>query len=489
MGISGNLKTMQLAELLQWLSMGQKVGTLVIEKGPPSNVVKRIFFDEGVIISSASTDPGEYLGRFLVSHGYLAEDAVNQAIARQQQEKQLLGKILVSMGMISEEDLHQMLRLKAEESIYDIFTWSEGAFEFHDNDLPSANMIRMELDVQWIVLEGTRRTDEWQRIQEAIPSPLCVPVSVVDFDSLELEEFDRSIVAWVDDDRSVEEISQGTMTNLFQVSEILAAQVNQGHLKMVRPRIIEIEKEVIVEKPAAAEDSSSMDDTASRMAKIDPNESGAFFLPMMQQMMAQYQQQQMQMLAPQQPPQPMPGGPVAMPAAPSGPPVDLGGGRQLQFAAPPGSGVDGSGAFYPQQVPQAAPPAAAPVAGPASAAAGLVQQAEAAFKRGDLQAAVKKFKEAKEADGSASVGEQIKRGEDKVVEALETRGVNLNRTPRLKCDMGELTKLDISPQEGFMLTRVDGSYDIKSILRMSPMPKVEVLLLFWRLRESGHIAL
>ena len=480
MGISGNLKTMQLAELLQWLSMGQKIGTLVIEKGPPSNVVKRIFFDEGVIISSASTDPGEYLGRFLVSHGYIAEDAVNQAIARQKQEKQLLGKILVSMGVIQEEDLHQMLRLKAEESIYDIFTWSEGAFEFHDNDLPSANMVRMELDVQWIVLEGTRRNDEWSRIQELIPSPHCVAVSMLDFAMVDLEEFDRSILAWVDDVRTVEEISQGTMTNLFQVSDILAAQVKEGRLKMVQPRIIEVEKEVLVEKEAPAGEAPSMDDTGSMMPKIDPNESGAFFLPMMQQMMAQYQQQQqMQMIPPQQPAAP---GPVAMPAGPSGPPVNLGSGRQLQFAAPPGgaAAMDSSGVF------QRAPAAPASNASPAG---GLVVQAETALKGGDLHNAVQYLKEAKEAEGGQAIVDQIKRGEERVIEALETRGVNTNRTPRLKCDMAELTKLDISPQEGFMLTRVDGSYDIKSILRMSPMPKVEVLLLFWRLRESGHIAL
>ncbi|MEM1177069.1 MAG: DUF4388 domain-containing protein, partial [Acidobacteriota bacterium] len=287
MGISGNLKTMQLAELLQWLSMGQKTGTLMIEKGPPSNVVKRIFFDEGVIISSASTDPGEYLGRFLVSHGYLAEEEVNEAVSRQKEEKKLLGKILVSMGSIAEEDLNQMLRLKAEEGIYDIFTWPQGAFEFLDDELPSENMVRMELDVQWIVLEGTRRTDEWTRLQQVIPSPLCVPVLVRDIEALELEEFDRSLLEWVDDDRTIEEISKGSMTNLFQVSEIYAKHVSTGTLKVVKPRVVEVPAQ---EKPSAEPPPQPQ---APKTPKIDPNESGAFFLPMMQQMMAQYQQQMM----------------------------------------------------------------------------------------------------------------------------------------------------------------------------------------------------
>lgn len=480
MGISGNLKTMQLAELLQWLSMGQKVGTLVIEKGPPSNVVKRIFFDEGVIISSASTDPGEYLGRFLVSHGYLAEDDVNQAIAKQKEEKQLLGKILVSMNLVQEEDLHQMLRLKAEESIYDVFTWDEGAFEFHDHDLPSENMVRMELDVQWIVLEGTRRTDEWNRIRRVVPSPLCVPVLVVHLDQLEMEEFDRSIMAWVDDDRTVEEISQGTMTNMFQVSDLLAKQVEAGHLKMVRPRIIEVEKEVFIDSSSESDTESSEDAGPASVNKIDPNESGAFFLPMMQQMMAQYQQQQMQMMGgPQQgqmaPPQPA----SAMPA---GPGVELGGGRQLQFAA----GHEGGG--YAAQAPAQVAIPASPVI-ERSPAEEMVGQAETSLKRGDLSQALVHLRQARDAAGGQGVEDRIQQGEAKILDALETRGVTLSRKPRLKLSMDELTKLDISPQEGFMLTRVDGSYDIKSILRMSPMPKIDALLLFWRLRESGHVAL
>ena len=54
MSITGNLKTMELAELLQWLSGAMKTGTLVVENG---KVTKQIFFREGMIVSSASTDP------------------------------------------------------------------------------------------------------------------------------------------------------------------------------------------------------------------------------------------------------------------------------------------------------------------------------------------------------------------------------------------------------------------------------------------------
>ena len=77
MALSGNLKTMLPGDLLQWLSLGQKTGTLVIRN---SRVEKKIFFRNGRVISSASNDPREYLGQFLMSHGYLSEPELKKAI-------------------------------------------------------------------------------------------------------------------------------------------------------------------------------------------------------------------------------------------------------------------------------------------------------------------------------------------------------------------------------------------------------------------------
>ena len=53
MGITGNLKTMQLSELLQWLALGQKTGILLIEG---RGVQKRLFFQNGRINFTITAD-------------------------------------------------------------------------------------------------------------------------------------------------------------------------------------------------------------------------------------------------------------------------------------------------------------------------------------------------------------------------------------------------------------------------------------------------
>src|SRR5215210_1735120 len=194
MALSGNLRTMLPGDLLQWLSLGQKTGTLVISN---KRVEKKIFFRNGRVISSASNDPREYLGQFLMSHGYLSEPELKKAMEVQQQSNILLGKILVMIDVITEADLQRLMRLKAEEEIYDIFLWNDGNFYFIDDELPQMEMIALQVDVTGIIMEGTRRVDEWTRIRETIPSEAVIPVPLKEIDA-DLEEVEEPIVRAID---------------------------------------------------------------------------------------------------------------------------------------------------------------------------------------------------------------------------------------------------------------------------------------------------
>ena len=157
MGITGNLQTMALPELLQWLAEGRKTGTLRITNGETE---KKVYFFEGRVISTSSTDPKEHLGHFLLSHGYLNETELAQAVEMQESNKMLLGKILTTIGVIKEEELDRMLRLKSEESLYDLFSWPEAEFTFLEAELPEGTLVPMDLDVTSLVLRGTQRVDE-----------------------------------------------------------------------------------------------------------------------------------------------------------------------------------------------------------------------------------------------------------------------------------------------------------------------------------------
>jgi hypothetical protein len=167
MALAGDLRTVDLAEILQWISQGQHSGTLVVSRG---QVEKRIAFNRGQIASTASTDPRDQLGQFLVREELLTEQDLFAALLQQEAEGKMLGAVLVESGRVSPEDLQRVLRLKAEETVYDLFQWREGRFEFKEGGPPSNMPVLIGLDVTVLVFEGARRLDEMSRIRDVIPS-------------------------------------------------------------------------------------------------------------------------------------------------------------------------------------------------------------------------------------------------------------------------------------------------------------------------------
>ncbi|MEA2336384.1 MAG: hypothetical protein QOE82_391, partial [Thermoanaerobaculia bacterium] len=263
MSVSGNLKTMLPGDLLQWLSLGQKTGTLCVRN---KGVEKKIFFRNGRVISSASNDPREYLGQFLMSHGYITEPELMKAMEVQAQSRILLGKILVMIDVITEEDLQRLMRLKAEEEIYDIFLWNEGDFQFVDDELPQMEMIPLQVDVTGLIMEGTRRVDEWNRIHTIIGHEGLVPSIVKELPPEELEDDpQRMVVNAIDGRRSLAELVLESRSSSFNVASTIYHLTREGYVKLTDPTIVPEQEQAPAapEEPAPFEDFSEDDEIMS----------------------------------------------------------------------------------------------------------------------------------------------------------------------------------------------------------------------------------
>src|SRR5207244_1661336 len=84
-----------------------------------------------------------------------------------------LGEILVGMRVISQEDLERYMRVQIEESVYYLFTWTQGTFNFESEVRPERQDFLVNINPESLLLEGARRVDEWSLIEEKIAS--CGP--------------------------------------------------------------------------------------------------------------------------------------------------------------------------------------------------------------------------------------------------------------------------------------------------------------------------
>jgi hypothetical protein len=104
--------------------------------------------------------------------------------------------------------------------------------------------------------------------------------------------------------------------------------------------------------------------------------------------------------------------------------------------------------------------------------------------------ALRHLRAAKSLDpNSVKVQQLVSAAEKTIKSAINDYGISLTSIPVLCTNPDNLNSLDISPQEGFVLTRVNGSYDIQTILKITPVPPLEAQVVFWKLLEAGHIEL
>ena len=123
------------------------------------------------------------------------------------------------IDVITEEDLQRLMRLKAEEEIYDIFLWNEGDFQFIDDELPQMEMIPLQVDVTGMIMEGTRRVDEWNRIHTLIGHEGLVPSIVKELPPEELDDdAQRTVVNAIDGKRSLAELVLESRSSSFNVA-------------------------------------------------------------------------------------------------------------------------------------------------------------------------------------------------------------------------------------------------------------------------------
>ena len=227
MAIQGTLTTMSVSDLLQFLAVGKKTGTL---KFMHQKVVKGIFFENGVIVGSSTNDPKEYLGQVLIHYGKLNEAQLQAAMEAQRKAgRGRLGQILVAQGVLRESEVADVLKIRTLDIIYDLFIWKEAHFEFVIDDPLPPDFTRVEVEPTLVIMEGIYRADELTRYRTLIPSDRTVlELGSGWTSSLSVGKEIRQILYFVEKRMSVAEICYNMHASAFDVYAQLYDLVNKG---------------------------------------------------------------------------------------------------------------------------------------------------------------------------------------------------------------------------------------------------------------------
>lgn len=264
MELEGKLSSFSLPEVLQFLSMGKMTGTLTLKH---HNNIVSLLIKEGRIIN-LDQNKSRRLGQMLVESGHLKRSQLDSAVEIQRTSDRgtMLGQILLDQGYVKQGEIEQMLRLQIEEEVWDLFSWDEGEFKFEYGIEPRFDDRLVEIDIQPLLLEGSRRQDEWTKIRKSIPDETGVvkiipPQEDFDFD-LQLSLNEWRVLSMIDGHTSILALCNRSGLGRFDTYRILSTFLASGIIDVV-PLQEEMQLDAQRSVPSLAVDNNGSQSAAS----------------------------------------------------------------------------------------------------------------------------------------------------------------------------------------------------------------------------------
>lgn len=181
MALYGTLEDFGLVNAFQIISQSNKTGVLTIDKR--DNKVQ-IYFQSGAIVDCQVThrDPNDFLGNMLLRAEVIQQTQLDAALAKQKVSKARIGDCLVDMGAISRVDLTEFMRLQTSETVFRVFLWRSGTYEFTATQQVAGSHAPIKADN--LLMEGFRQVDQWPEIRKKIPNYGCSFTVQQDLDAL-----------------------------------------------------------------------------------------------------------------------------------------------------------------------------------------------------------------------------------------------------------------------------------------------------------------
>jgi hypothetical protein len=234
MELEGSLKAFSLPEILQFLSIGKMTGTLSVTS--PRRTIN-LMIRSGRIVNSSSFQTGRKLGSMLLHHNLVRRRDLDEALRRQREDnsKRLLGQLLVEEGYITEKNLHDHIAMQLQEEVWDLFRLTEGDFKFEHGQPEPIRDIEIEIDIEPLIIEGSRQLDEWHRIIKNIPGDhFIVRLAKVDdnFEPIPLTDEEWKVLSYINGKLTIGAIVAKSTVGKFETYNNLNTFLSAGMIEL-----------------------------------------------------------------------------------------------------------------------------------------------------------------------------------------------------------------------------------------------------------------
>lgn len=234
MALRGNLRDFTVTQLLNLINLARKTGTLVVD-GPSEQA--HVAFREGKLAYARIGQEDTRLATILHKANRLS---VNQYRAIMERAGKVsdkeLGLMLINAGYVMQDEILQNLQGYYTGIVRRLFTWAEGLFRFETELMAPEDHINVRLDLENIIIEGSRQLREWEQLQDEIPS-LDMALKFTDrpLKNVNLSVEEWRVVSYINPKNTMRQIGSANKMNEMEVRRIVYGLLQAGLVEIVRP--------------------------------------------------------------------------------------------------------------------------------------------------------------------------------------------------------------------------------------------------------------
>lgn len=240
MPLEGDLKSLNLSSVLQLIAHENLTGVLKIKRknevvniGILDSQITGAFYERG--------DKADRLENYLVRSGLIKKNLFDMIQEIHQETKRPIMTIIIEDQYLTMEQIQRIIAFKIQEVIDEVFTWLDGAFKFEPGSvIYPRSMLKVRMNIESMVLEAARRSDEWPKIKKAIPSADLVYKKIEKPElKLKLTEDQERLINMLDGSRCVDDLAEISGLGRFQTYYNLHHLVTTGQIELsyAKPRV------------------------------------------------------------------------------------------------------------------------------------------------------------------------------------------------------------------------------------------------------------
>jgi hypothetical protein len=237
MALQGNLRDFSITQLLNLIHLARKTGTLIIDQS--GNLIS-LYFLEGKF--SYAQDGNEHVSLAYILHKTHKLSVQQFRLIKERasgMEDKELGLLLINGNYLNQREIISSLQSYYISILQDLFDRSEGSFTFKNQIKPPNGRIIVRINLENIIIEGTRRMREFEHLLDEIPT-LEMALKFTDRPDANIRNVNLSVNEWrvvsyINPKNTMRQIANTIHMSEIEMRRIVYGLLQAGLLEITRP--------------------------------------------------------------------------------------------------------------------------------------------------------------------------------------------------------------------------------------------------------------